>query len=97
MHPRRYDYTLAPPNFFIVAAKGSYNEKVTRVAGDCLAQFSAFHSLSLLGVFLKTIKVALEVTIGVGVRMGKVDCVVIMLELDSEGQRVVMTGSLALH
>ena len=97
MYPRRYHNTLAPPNFFIVAAKGSYNEKVASVASDRLAQFSALHPLSLLGVFLKTIQVALEVAIGVRVRMGKVDCVVIMLELDTEGQRIVMTGSLALH
>ena len=97
MHPRRYDYTLAPSHLFIITAKGSYNEKVASVASDRLAQFSALHPLSFLRVLLKAIQVALEVAIGVGIRMGEVNCVVIMLELDTEGQRIIMTGSLALH
>lgn len=93
----RYNHSFSLLHLLRVTAKCGHSQQVYIVSSQGLAQHSSFEAHSFARVTLELIQVPLEIRVGVGVAVCKVNRVVVILELDVEGKCVIVPRRLPLH
>ena len=96
MHPRADDDTFLIFHLLLVIREGRDGQQIAGISGVRLAQHLPSESVLSLWVLFELCKVSLKIRVGVWVTMRKVDGIAIMVKLDAEGQRVVVTAWLLL-